>query len=97
MTANTSELADQPPWADELTAYDETHFTLYMRLLDAVAAKAAEPEICVELLDIDPEREPARAQKRFESHLRRAHWFLGDGSRHLVGRDSYPSETHRAS
>lgn len=96
MTANTSELADQPPWADELTAYDEAHFTLYMRLLDAVAAKAAESDICAELLGIDPKREPARALDRFESHLRRARWFLGDGSRYLVGRESYPSETRPA-
>jgi hypothetical protein len=88
------ELADAPPWADELTAYDEAHFTLYMRLLDAVAAKAAERDICIELLEIDPKREPGRAHGRFESHLRRARWFLGDGSRHVVGRDSYPSEKH---
>jgi len=96
MTANASALADQPPWADELTAYDEAHFTLYMQILDAVAARAAEPDICAELLGIDPKREPARAHSRFESHLRRARWFLGDGSRHLVGRESYPSETRPA-
>jgi hypothetical protein len=87
-------LADAPPLADELTLYDETHFTLYMRILDAVAAKATESDICTELLDIDPKRDPARAHSRFESHLRRAQWFLADGARHLVGRDSYLSETH---
>ena len=88
MTANASELADQPPWADELTAYDEAHFTLYMQILDAVAAKAAEPDICAELLGIDPERDPARAHTRFESHVRRARWFLGDGARYLFDRPS---------
>lgn len=91
MTANTSELADQPPWADELTAYDEAHFTLYMQILDAVAAKAAESDICAELLDIDPELEPTRAHARFESHLRRARWFLDGGARHLFNRDSTSS------
>lgn len=84
-------LADEPPWADTLTAYDEAHFTLYMQLLDAVAAKAAESEICIELLGIDPSHDPARAHGRFESHLRRARWFLGDGSRHLF---HHPSQAN---
>ncbi len=86
-------LTDEPPWADELTLYDEVHFTLYMRLLDAVAAEASEAEICEELLEIDAKQEPARAHKRLESHLKRANWFKKDGLRHLVDRDSYPSES----
>jgi len=85
-------LTDAPLWADALTAYDEAHFTLYMQILDAVAAKAAESDICIELLSIDASREPQRANERFESHLRRARWFLGDGARHLFNRESYPSE-----
>ena len=96
MTADVRELADEPPWADELTAYDETHFTLYLRLLDAVAANATEPEICAEILRIDAAREPAQAHRRFESHVRRARWFLADGARHLFDRDGYPSETQPA-
>jgi hypothetical protein len=86
-------LADAPPWADALTAYDEAHFTLYMRILDAVAAKAAESDICLELLDIDPGYEPARAHARFESPLRRARWFLADGARHLF---HHPSQAGSA-
>ena len=89
-------LFDEPPWADDLTAYDEAHFTLYMRLLDAIAAGASEPEICLELLGIDAALEPERAHGRFESHVRRARWFMGDGSRHLFDRDSYPSESASA-
>lgn len=92
MSQPTPQLADQPPWTDDLTAYDEAHFTLYMRLLDAIAAGAAEPEICLELLKIDASQEPERAHRRFESHVRRARWFLADGARHLFDRDSYPSE-----
>jgi hypothetical protein len=95
LTANAP-LVDEPPWMDALTAYDEANFTLYMRLLDAVAAKATEREICTELLDIDAMQEPARAHRRFESHVRRARWFLADGARHLFGRDGYPSESHPA-
>lgn len=89
-------LIDEPPWADDLTAYDEAHFSLYMRLLDAIAAGATEPEICQELLGIDASQEPKRAHKRFESHVKRARWFLADGSRHLFDRDSYPSESASA-
>lgn len=92
MTTNVSELADQPPLTEALTAYDEAHFTLYMQILDAVAAKASESDICVELLGIDASREPQRAHDRFESHLRRARWFLDGGARHLFNRDSTPSE-----
>lgn len=93
MSQPTPQLADEPPWTDDLTAYDEAHFTLYMRLLDAIAAGATEAEICSELLAIDASQEPARAHLRFESHERRARWFLTDGSRHLFDRDSYPSES----
>ena len=96
MLTASAPLADEPPWADELTAYDEANFTLYMRLLDAVAAKATEREICTELLDIDTMREPVRAHRRFESHVRRARWFLADGARHLFDRDHYPSERQPA-
>jgi hypothetical protein len=89
-------LVDEAPLVDDLTAYDEAHFTLYMRLLDAIAAGATEPEICIELLGIDATREPERAHKRFESHVRRASWFLADGSRHLFDRDTYPSKSASA-
>jgi hypothetical protein len=67
-----------------------------MRLLDAIAARVTEPEICLELLGIDARQEAERAHRRFESHVRRARWFMGDGSRHLFDRDSYPSESASA-
>src|SRR5487761_1194212 len=30
-------IADDVPWSDTITAYDEAHFVVYLRLLDAVA------------------------------------------------------------
>jgi len=66
---------------------------LYLRLLDAVAAKATEAEICLALLGIDPELEPQRAEVCLRSHLERARWLLrGPGFRHLIGRRETPLE-----
>ncbi|PWJ82442.1 hypothetical protein C8D77_1434, partial [Mesorhizobium loti] len=36
---------DQVPWSDRLTAYDNEHFTVYMRLLDASSDDASEDEM----------------------------------------------------
>lgn len=80
-------IADEAPWSDGINAYDEAQFRLYLRLLDAVEAKASNAEICKVLFDIDAEREPARAQKCLESHLRRARWMTECGYRELLRRD----------
>ena len=69
-------VADLAPWSEGINAYDDAQFTLYLRLLDAISAKATEAEICVVLLGIDPQKEPARAQACFRSHLDRARWLL---------------------
>lgn len=76
------------PWSEGLNAYDDAQFGLYLRLLDAVAAKATKAEMCVVLLGIDPEQEPARAETCLRSHLERARWLLrGNGFRFLIGRE----------
>jgi hypothetical protein len=80
-------VADEAPWSDGINAYDEAQFRLYLRLLDAVEANAANDEICKVLFNIDAEREPARAQKCLESHLRRARWMTEHGYRELLRRD----------
>ena len=36
------DIADEVPWSDHVTEYDEEHFITYLRLLDAVGAKPAE-------------------------------------------------------
>jgi len=83
-------VADEAPWSDAINAYDEAQFRLYLRLLDAVEAKASHAEICKVLFDIDAEREPARAKKCLESHLRRARWMTEHGYRELLRRDGVP-------
>lgn len=83
-------IADEAPWSDAINAYDEAQFRLYLRLLDAVEAKASNSEICKILFGIDAEREPTRAQKCLESHLRRARWMTEHGYRELLRRDGTP-------
>lgn len=84
-------IADVAPWSEGLNAYDDAQFTLYLRLLDAAAAKATDAEMCVVLLGIDPQLEPVRAKRCLRSHLDRARWLLrGKGFRYLVGRETSP-------
>lgn len=81
-------IADEAPWSDGFNAYDEAQFPLYLRLLDAVAARAAEAEICAVLLGMDVDREPERARRCLQSHLKRARWLArGEGFRFLIGRE----------
>ena len=80
-------VADEAPWSDKINAYDEAQFRLYLRLLDAIEAKASNTQICKILFDIDAEHEPERAQKCLESHLRRARWMTQHGYRELLRRD----------
>ena len=83
-TAPIPEIADDVPWADTVTAYDEAHFVVYLRLLDASAEGASDEEMARIVLDIDPQREPERARRALESHMRRARWMTEKGYRHLL-------------
>ena len=76
-------IADKVPWADTLTDYDNAHFTLYLRLLDASADDAGEEEMARLILGIDPADEPERAQKTLSSHLDRANWLMTKGYKEL--------------
>ncbi|RWO94446.1 MAG: DUF2285 domain-containing protein [Mesorhizobium sp.] len=80
---STTPIADEVPWSDGLTAYDNSHFTTYMRLMDASADDASEEEMAHLILGIDPAREPERARKALRSHLDRANWILTTGYRNL--------------
>ncbi|HVB18369.1 MAG TPA: DUF2285 domain-containing protein [Stellaceae bacterium] len=77
-------IADDVPWSDTITAYDEAHFVVYLRLLDASADGASDEEMARIVLGIDPRREPERARRALESHLRRARWMTETGYRHLL-------------
>ena len=52
------EIADEVPWADEITSYDEDHFITYLRLLDAEAEGADWREVARIVLHRDSDAEP---------------------------------------
>jgi hypothetical protein len=59
-------------------------FLTYLRLLDADAEGADWQEVAKIVLHIDPEREPDRAKRAWESHLTGAKWMTENGFRHLL-------------
>lgn len=73
------DVADVAPADSVLTVYDEQHVVTYMRLLDAEKAGADWREVARVVLYIDPDREPDRALKAFDSHLARAKWVTEQG------------------
>jgi hypothetical protein len=77
-------IADEAPSSRSLTAYDIGHLVLYLQLLDARADGAADEEMAREILGIDPTREPDRARRSLETHLRRARWMRETGYRYLA-------------
>jgi hypothetical protein len=84
MTKEEQGVATDAPSADAITPYDEAHFDMYVRILDASAAGADLGEIAVTILGIDPQVEPERAIRAARSHLRRARWMTTHGYRHLL-------------
>jgi hypothetical protein len=81
-------VADMAPIAEELTCYDKQHLVTYLRMLDADTEGADWREVCRVVLKIDPDHEPQRARRAFESHLARAKWMTEKGYRHLLRGDS---------
>ena len=77
-------IADEVPWSPRVTPYDEEHFVVYIRLLDALAAGAAPDEMARIVLGIDPAKEPQRAETALQSHIRRAQWMTTDGYLQLL-------------
>jgi hypothetical protein len=78
------DVADEAPYADELTPYDRAHFTTYLRLLDAESDGADWTEATLIILCIDAGREPARAWRAYETHMARARWMTEHGYEHLI-------------
>ncbi|MBU6298056.1 MAG: DUF2285 domain-containing protein [Alphaproteobacteria bacterium] len=79
-----TDIAEDVPWSDALTPYDEANLVLYVRLLDACAAGASDDEMVRVLFGIDPRREPDRARRTLASHLRRARWMTEHGYKHFL-------------
>ena len=77
-------VSDTAPSESVLTGYDEQHLVTYLRLFDADAEGADWREVANVVLHIDPDREPQRAKRAWESHLARAKWMTESGYRHLL-------------
>jgi hypothetical protein len=77
---------DEPPSSSAITAYDEDHLVIYLRILDAAAEGADWREVVQLLFGLDPEYEPDRSMKVYESHLARARWMTECGYRLLVAK-----------
>lgn len=73
------EFFDEPPESAALTDYDREHQKLYLRLLDAAAEGADWREVVSVLFGLDPDREPERARRVYDSHLARARWMTTEG------------------
>ena len=73
-----------PSASDTPTDYDHEHLVTYLRLLDAEAEGADWTEVARIVLHIDPEQEPERARRAWESHLARAKWMMEHGYRDLL-------------
>src|SRR5882672_11478952 len=78
------DVADTAPSNSVLTPYDEEHVITYLRLLDADAVGADWREVARIVLHLDPEHEPDRARRAFDSHLSRAKWMTEHGYRLLL-------------
>lgn len=81
---STSQFADRAPEESQLTAYDESHLTAYLRLLDADADGADWREAAAVILGVDAAAEPQRAKTMHDSHLARARWMTEVGYAHLL-------------
>lgn len=82
---STGQFADRAPDASQLTAYDESHLTAYLRLLDADEEGADWRETAAAILGVDAATEPQRAKEMHDSHLARARWMTEVGYAHLLG------------
>lgn len=79
------DVADVAPTTATLTGYDHRHLVTYLRLLDADSEGADWRDVSRIVLHIDPDHEPGRARRAFDSHLDRAKWMTAHGYRHLLG------------
>jgi hypothetical protein len=81
-----AKVADTAPDEPTLTPYDEQHAVTYVRLLDAEKDSAEWQEVARIVLHVDPDKDPARARRCYETHLARAKWVARHGYRDLLSR-----------
>lgn len=82
---STSHFEDRAPEISQLTAYDESHLTDYLRLLDADGEGVDWREAAAHIFGIDAAADPHRAKAMHDSHLARARWMTEVGYAHLLG------------
>lgn len=75
---------DAPPESSMLTDYDRSHMKEYMRVHDAAAEGADWREAVAVIFGVDPDVEPERARRIYDSHLARARWMTEHGYRQLL-------------
>ena len=78
------DLADTAPSNPVLTVYDEEHLRSRISAPRRHVEGADWREVARLVLHIDPDNEPDRARKAFESNLSRAKWMTEHGYRHLL-------------
>lgn len=78
------EAAEEAPWSEDITDYDTTHFTTYIRLLDAEAAGADWRDAAEVILHCRPTIDPAGVELCWRSHMARARWMTETGYRKLL-------------
>ena len=79
-----SEIGVEPPQSESVTAYDRAHLAIYLSLLYAAGEGESDHVMARNILMIDPEKEPDRAQQALESHLKRARWLAKSGYQSLL-------------
>lgn len=72
------------PSLPNVTPYDRRRFPIYLRLLDADAARAPWDAVALEVLGLDVSADPKAARETWESHLSRARWMTEVGYRDLL-------------
>ncbi|MGX9142620.1 DUF2285 domain-containing protein [Mesorhizobium sp. 128a] len=78
------EIADEASTSSVLTGYDEERLLIHIRLLDAATEDADWREVARIVLHIDPEKEPERAFRAWETPLARARWMTTNGYKYLL-------------
>jgi hypothetical protein len=86
MTVLAPAVADVVLSSDEITHYDQEHFITYARLLDAERDEADWCEAARVILRQDPDADPERSRKCWETHLERAKWIATTGFQMAVAR-----------
>lgn len=80
-----TDFLDEPPGGAAMTAYDEAHARLYLRLLDAEAQGADWKDVVETLFGITAASEPDRAAKVYRAHVDRAKWMTRSGFCEFLG------------